>query len=99
MIIQKRFERATSGLGLCKRRQSGLNVLSDGLPGLVASLIKRQVFDRPQGAALSMRLGHDPSFVSRGLHSKNQTTNLSVSKLVRAIPGFCSKNNALRECG
>jgi len=40
MLVEQRFERATGGLGLCERRQSGLNVFSYGLPGLVAGLIK-----------------------------------------------------------
>lgn len=35
MLVEERFERATSGLGLCERRQSGLNVFSHRLPGSV----------------------------------------------------------------
>lgn len=99
MIVEQRFERATSGLGLCERRQSGLNVFSDCLASLIASLIKSQMLDRTQGAALPVRPGDDPSFVTGGLHAKNQTTNLSIPELVGAISGLRRKNDAFGEGG
>lgn len=46
VVIEQCFKRATGGPGVCERRQSGLNVLSDRLPGLVVGLIKCQMFDR-----------------------------------------------------
>lgn len=82
MIIEQRLERATFGLGLRERRQSRLNVLSNGLTGLVAGLVECQMFERPQCATFSVRPGDDPCLVSRGLHAKNQTTNLGVPELI-----------------
>ncbi|WP_295557795.1 hypothetical protein [uncultured Stenotrophomonas sp.] len=63
VIVEERFESATGRLRLRKRRQSGLNVLSDRLPGLVAGLIQRQMLNRTQGSTLTVRPGHDPSLV------------------------------------
>lgn len=95
MIVEQRFERATGGFRLCEHRQSGLNVFNDRLPGLVASLIQRQMFNRTQGSTPTVCPSDDPSFVSRGLHTKNQTTNLGVPKLIGAIPGLCREDDAL----
>lgn len=57
MLVEQRFERATSGLGLCERRQSGLNVFSHRLPGSVPG----QVIDRTQCTVLTVRPGNGPS--------------------------------------
>lgn len=99
MIVEQSFECAASGLGLCERGQSRLNVLSNGLPSLFPGLIKRQVFDRTQGSTLTVRPGHDPCLMPGGLHAKNQTTNLSVPELIGAILGFSRENDAFGEDG
>lgn len=65
-----------------------MNVFSYRLPGLIPGLVKRQVLDRTQCTALTVRPGHDPSFMPRGLHAKNQTTNLSIPELIGTISGL-----------
>jgi len=43
--------------------------------------------------------GHDPCLMPEGLHTKNQTTNLSVSELVGAFRGLSREDDAFGEGG
>ena len=63
-------------------------------PGLVPSLVERQMFDRPQRTTLTVRPGDDPRFVPGGLYSEDQTANLSVPELIRAILRLSRENDA-----
>lgn len=60
---------------------------------------RMKMLDRPQRTTLTVRPGHDPCLMTRGLHAKNQTTNLSVLELAGAISRFSCDNNAFGEGG
>ena len=76
-----------------------MNALSYSLARLLPGLVERQVLNRTHRTTPTVRLGHDPRYVSRGLHSKDKTTNLSLPELVRTISELSCENNAFGKRG